>query len=531
MGTKKLISIMLVLLMFSSVSQIGIANQKTNLQYNDSIKEKLDIIQDAINDKQADWIAGYNNIFTDKIDFVDEYLGCNLNESEIVNQNEPISNAALPISYDWRDVDGLNYVTPIKNQASCGSCVGFATISALEAVVQIEIGEIFDCDLSESHLFFCGGGSCGGGWFPEDAADFVENVGVVDELCFPYSSYDLNCDQKQSNWKSRVIKAKNTGYTSENQNIKDALITYGPLLTTFEVFDDFSSYNGGIYEHVWGKKVGGHSVAIVGYNDDPGYWICKNSWGEGWGEEGFFNIKYRECNIDKKVYYFDQITGNIQPSKPEIIQPTHGKNSLDTTITLQWDQSYDIDGNFITYSIYLNEGYKIDFDSEPIISELATNSYEITKLKKDTIYSWQVISEDAEGSQHSDGRNLFFTRSPYAPTILGPTRIKKDKSYTYIASTDDTDGLEYYWFFQWGDDENSGWLGPYSSGEKVSVSHTWREDGDYTIKVRYKEDGIESNLGSLKVSNSKTRTYFINFIYEFLNHNFLKYFIPQQLFL
>ena len=39
-------------------------------------------------------------------------------------------------------------------------------------------------------------------------------------------------------------------------------------------------------------------MAIVGYDDSQGAWICKNSWGTGWGMNGFFLIKYGECYID-----------------------------------------------------------------------------------------------------------------------------------------------------------------------------------------------------------------------------------------
>ena len=39
-------------------------------------------------------------------------------------------------------------------------------------------------------------------------------------------------------------------------------------------------------------------MAIVGYDDNTGCWICKNSWGTGWGEQGFFRIAYGQCNIE-----------------------------------------------------------------------------------------------------------------------------------------------------------------------------------------------------------------------------------------
>ena len=49
------------------------------------------------------------------------------------------------------------------------------------------------------------------------------------------------------------------------------------------------------------------------------------------------------------------------------------------------------------------------------------------------------------------------------------------------------DGDEIYFYWDFGDGSNSGWLGPYSSGATVSTSHTWDEKGDYEIKVRSKD--------------------------------------------
>ena len=77
----------------------------------------------------------------------------------------------------------------------------------------------------------------------------------------------------------------------------------GPIVAAFDVYEDFRDYTGGIYEHVWGDYLGGHAVAIVGYNDAENYWIVKNSWGTGWGENGWFRIRYGQCNIDSYLAY------------------------------------------------------------------------------------------------------------------------------------------------------------------------------------------------------------------------------------
>lgn len=64
------------------------------------------------------------------------------------------------------------------------------------------------------------------------------------------------------------------------------------------------TYKSGVYRHVTGEQLGGHAVKIVGWGSDSegDYWICANSWGVKWGEEGFFNIAAGDCGIDAGAY-------------------------------------------------------------------------------------------------------------------------------------------------------------------------------------------------------------------------------------
>ncbi|MEJ2050996.1 MAG: C1 family peptidase, partial [Calditrichota bacterium] len=87
-------------------------------------------------------------------------------------------------------------------------------------------------------------------------------------------------------------------------SIKSAL-NNSPVYASMEVFEDFQLYPGGIYEHATGSFLGYHAVVIVSYNDIEEYWVCKNSWGLGWGEEwdgkgGYFRIAYGKCGIDTR---------------------------------------------------------------------------------------------------------------------------------------------------------------------------------------------------------------------------------------
>jgi C1A family cysteine protease len=89
--------------------------------------------------------------------------------------------------------------------------------------------------------------------------------------------------------------------------MKNWISTKGPLVTCYSVYNDFFSYRSGIYKHVTGSLAGGHCVSCVGYNDVDKYWICKNSWGAGFGEGGFFRIAYGECGIDANMYAVENV--------------------------------------------------------------------------------------------------------------------------------------------------------------------------------------------------------------------------------
>lgn len=216
------------------------------------------------------------------------------------------SAAGTPSAYDLRDVGGKSFVTQIKDQKNCGSCVAFGTTATIESRLRVQRNDPnLAIDLSEAHLFFChgrdDGASCSTGWWPQKAFDAIKSKGIVDEACYPYENglSKQDCSGLCSNWAERVIKI--TGYTvltNKPAEIKKWISTNGPVSACFIVYQDFFSYKNGIYKHVTGAQSGGHCVTIVGYNDNPGYWICKNSWGTGWGEQGFFRIAYGECGID-----------------------------------------------------------------------------------------------------------------------------------------------------------------------------------------------------------------------------------------
>ena len=115
-----------------------------------------------------------------------------------------------PAAVDWRN-NGGNYVTPIKDQMQCGSCVGFCSCAVIESAVRIKLGNPnYAIDLSEGFLQFCGGGSCSG-WGLTSGLDYAQSTGVTDDACMPYTAgggTNMNCGAARcSDWASRLTKS------------------------------------------------------------------------------------------------------------------------------------------------------------------------------------------------------------------------------------------------------------------------------------------------------------------------------------
>ena len=79
----------------------------------------------------------------------------------------------------------------------------------------------------------------------------------------------------------------------------------------------------------------------------------------------------------------------------------------------------------------------------------------------------------------------FAPNTPPAP--IGPENGRVGIQYTYNASTTDPDGDELFYYFDWGDGSNSGWIGPFDSGSTAHATHVWDEEGNYEVKVRAKD--------------------------------------------
>ena len=216
---------------------------------------------------------------------------------------------------DWRTKNG-GKVTTVKDQGTCGSCVSFATVALIESMALIEKGILLDLSEADQHFCSSHGASCSG-WFPPGALESAHTRGVTDEAHFPYASAFINGVPQcilASDRTQHVFTITSWGVTLFDAYRKDYLTHHGPLVAVLDIYDDFFSYAGGVYRHVSGPKVGSHCVEVVGYSQSQVCWICKNSWGAGWGEVGFFRIAYGQCAMDGLFTPFYNAQGVVFPA-------------------------------------------------------------------------------------------------------------------------------------------------------------------------------------------------------------------------
>jgi len=216
---------------------------------------------------------------------------------------------APPDSLEWGDKKA---VASVKDQGQCGSCWAFATAGALESWWFIKNGLTGTiADLSAQQMVDCSKDTCygcQGGW-PYKALEYVTAKGLCSWTGYPYTARDGTCKDTSC---TPVIPAgalKSYTNVSGEPGILDAL-QVGPVSVLVEADTSaFQFYHTGVLDSPSCGHQIDHAIVATGYGTLSGkkYWNVKNSWGVGWGDQGYVKIVR-----DKKMCAIDQ--GPTQPA-------------------------------------------------------------------------------------------------------------------------------------------------------------------------------------------------------------------------
>ena len=226
------------------------------------------------------------------------------------------SDNDIPRCFDWRLNDGVNYDTPIKRQGDCGSCYALSTLSMIESRIRIKSKLKYKPFLSSSGTLSCTfyNQGCNGG-YPYLVVKEGFERGYFEEACSPIALTDKECHE--ACFLEKLWKIKDYGYvgngfyggTNEETMMKE-IYNNGPVVVAINASPDLYYYSTGVFitnptknlkqsndrEDIKPWMYTNHAVVCVGWGETLHegeilkYWILKNSWGEDWGENGYFKI-------------------------------------------------------------------------------------------------------------------------------------------------------------------------------------------------------------------------------------------------
>ena len=207
----------------------------------------------------------------------------------------------------------------MKNQASCGRCYAFSALEALQAYYHIKKGGARSqndvINLSEQQILDCsssyGNNACNGGLMSY-SFNYLKNYPIMLESDYGYTARKGTCRYSSSKGKFKV-----TSYVNLPKNDPAALmaaIKQQPVSIAIRSGTSlFQLYKSGVISSTSCGTRLDHAVTLIGYGTENGndYWLMKNSWGENWGEKGYFKVK-RTMNRDAGICGIYQL--NSYPS-------------------------------------------------------------------------------------------------------------------------------------------------------------------------------------------------------------------------
>jgi cathepsin L len=252
-------------------------------------KANLEMVE-AHNAGPATWKMGINQFADLTKEEFKQYLGLRPRDNSYIRSKNVAEVPNIPTAdIDWTTKGA---VTPVKDQAQCGSCWAFSTTGSMEGVWAITSGNLVS--LSEQELVDCAGSygnqGCNGGLMDDAFQWIIANNGLASESDYPYTARDGQCV-------ARTSVAKISGYKDTPQGDESSLETLlqdRPISIAIEADQSsFQMYRSGVFTGPCGDQLD-HGVLLVGMGTDSTtgqpFWRVKNSWGSSWGDAGYIRF-------------------------------------------------------------------------------------------------------------------------------------------------------------------------------------------------------------------------------------------------
>ena len=235
-------------------------------------------------------------------EFKATYLTLKIDNNNInYNNNEFSLLEDVPDKVDWREKGAVGHV---KDQGQCGSCWAFSAVANIEGQYALKTGKLLS--LSEQQLVDCDkkDEGCGGGFMFDAFQYIIDNGGIEEDKDYSYKAKDGKCKFNKSKVAVEVESFIHKNDVT-NEEYTQLLSTLGPLSVAMNA-ESLFQYDGGIIdlnEDECDPDGLNHGVTAVGYEKVDGKIILtvKNSWGKGWGEDGFFRININSCGLNKDI--------------------------------------------------------------------------------------------------------------------------------------------------------------------------------------------------------------------------------------
>jgi PGF-pre-PGF domain-containing protein len=364
------------------------------------------------------------------------------------------SLGSLPSYFDWRNYSNENWITPVKDQGYCGSCWAFSAVGTVEAKYNIlKNNSRLDPDLSEQYLVSdcCADcGNCAGG----DnvlALNYIKHQGISDEYCFPYIANDSACnrcaDYAQRLWNLSGGNYSIYWYNFTTDELKEWILKYGPLSVAVGIGNEYGGYFDGDIYRCTDDSGPNHAVVLIGYNDTgnvtTSYWIIKNSWGTGWGENGYYKLGFGECYI-----------GNYVADPVYIVNPPDFKPSIALTSPAE---SYITNNPLVEFNFTVFNRNATDSTCDLMINGIIKNTTTasnstptimVARLAEGT-HLWNITCwENGIGiTNTSETRSLTIDTTPPKVTVISPLN-QTYANITLLVNISAVDpNLDKIWFF------------------------------------------------------------------------------------